>query len=405
VKGTLDYSNYIEWIHNVALSLQDQNEHPNALLDRYAIPIDVPDDPSPRHVLLDIRDLLEAGVYEHWETKEPLDIEDLSNDVDSDTFTVRANGTDYEVKIRFNSQRQRYQFASDMLNNAYRPTPGHLDRYQRGLVSYLNVSQAFRVVPNAKWTIYAHSKFYRPRRSFGRSDAERRLELLNIFSPVEALRNVDSEKGSNGSATPDGWPESSVFHVIDSHGRNPEEHNDALASALKGMDILVCDDIQNEVADFIAASTVDQRVVLLHAKAGSQRLSASAFQDVCGQVVKNLESLIPYYDYRPPNLGRWEQPWVRRKGDDYVEYRIRKGRGPAKDLWETIRDITLNPTSTREVWIVYGKGFSLRFFEEQVGRNDPVPEAVNLVYLLQSTWAAVASIGARFRIFCLEEDG
>jgi hypothetical protein len=120
--------------------------------------------------------------------------------------------------------------------------------------------------------------------------------------------------------------------------------------------------------------------------------------------VKNLEPLIPYYDYRPPNLERWEQPW-RRKGGEYVEKRIRKGEANAQDLWETIRDITLNPMATREVWIVYGHGFSFKKFKEQVGRDDPVPQAVNLVYLLQSTWSAVASIGAQFRIFCPKEDG
>lgn len=168
------------------------------------------------------------------------------------------------------------------------------------------------------------------------------------------------------------------------------------------MDILICDDLQKEVADFIAASRSEKRVVLIHAKASDGELSASAFQDVCGQAVKNLEILNPSQDRKPPNLDMWDGSWVRAWPEE-VERRIRKGKGKAQDLWVEMHDIIRNPAATREVWIVYGKGFSLKTLKEEQQNDDPRPEAIQLLYLLQSTWASVASIGAHFRIFCPKE--
>ena len=46
---------------------------------------------------------------------------------------------------------------------------------------------------------------------------------------------------------------------------------------------------------------------------------------------------------------------------------------------------------------------ALEMLKEEQQSKKPRPEAIQLLYLLQSTLASVASIGARFRIFCPEE--
>ena len=395
-----NYDGYIRWVRKVANSLDNDGVKPNTLLDRYAVHIGVPEDPTPRHILLDLDDMLEAEAYQHVQEGELLEVEELSGEVRDHFFALCANRDYYNIRVSFDPRTTTYRLTCSDLDNAYTLREGHGDRFQRGITAHLNITQSFRVVPNAEWTIYAHSKFYKPRRSFGGTDDSGRLELLNIFEPMAALGNVYSEKGPEGSATKDGWHPSSVFHVIDSRGTQADQgYDDSLARALEGTDILICDDLQKEVADFIAASCKEQRVVFMHAKADPKVLSASAFHDVCAQALKNLEPLNPYYNWTPPNLSLWEKPW-RRSGQEYVEQRIRKGEGTAQELWKAIRNIIRNPAAIREVWIVYGKGFSLNKLREEQLKDNPLPEAVQLLYLLQSTWASLASLNVRFRIFC-----
>src|SRR5690606_35605237 len=127
------------------------------------------------------------------------------------------------------------------------------------------------------WTIYVRGQFYRPRH-----ELDDRLALLEVFSPVCELAEVTTEKGAIGSATAAGWAEGSVFHLIDNGGVLDEV--DAISTELRDllapMDLLVCDDLQGEVADFIAADSANGRIAFIHAKAGDQPFSASAFHDV-----------------------------------------------------------------------------------------------------------------------------
>jgi hypothetical protein len=55
-------------------------------------------------------------------------------------------------------------------------------------------------------------------------------------------------------------------------------------------DVLLCDDLGYEWADFIAVNSVSSppTVSFYHAKHGEESLSASAFQDSVGQAIKNL---------------------------------------------------------------------------------------------------------------------
>jgi hypothetical protein len=52
---------------------------------------------------------------------------------------------------------------------------------------------------------------------------------------------------------------------------------------------------------------------------------------------------------------------------------------PLRPFGRRIRNVLLDPQATREVWLVLGQGLSIQ-----------------LLYLLQSTWSSVSSLGARF---------
>src|SRR5207247_1379503 len=99
------------------------------------------------------------------------------------------------------------------------------------------------------------------------------------------------------------WPESSCgYHAIKRFVCIIQ-----VEAELREMDIVICDDMQAELADFIVADTRHRRVAFIHAKAFAAPvyLSASALSVVCAQAVKNLEYLHPYTVRVPENVERW----------------------------------------------------------------------------------------------------
>lgn len=171
-----------------------------------------------------------------------------------------------------------------------------------------------------------------------------------------------------------------------------------LQRELSSFDIVVCDDWgRAESGDFLCACTATGRVVWIHAKYKGTGKSASAFQDVTSQAIKNLHILQPFSSRRPLNQHRWNDPW---KGASIGQTnRIRKGVGDGDACWGEIRSLIQKPDTQREVWIVLGKTIKQAWLRGEFLKADPDPEAVQLFYLLQSTWTAVSSIGARLRIF------
>lgn len=75
---------------------------------------------------------------------------------------------------------------------------------------------------------------------------------------------------------------------------------------------IVYDDLNTEIADFIAIS--EQKIALIHCKYSSSKLSASAFQDVVGQALKNL-SYLSANNVESNNghiikhIDRWDTTW------------------------------------------------------------------------------------------------
>lgn len=377
------------------------------VFERFAVGVGPPPDTRPRHLLLDIVELVAANAFKSL-TGAELRIDDLAVPVDNNgKCTIVANDTPYEVSVTYDGARQRYRLSADDLDGAY--TRGDsTDRFRRGLLQNLNVEQSFRVVPGAGWTIYAHGHFVQPATGVGKS-AKKALDLMRVLTAVPALAATTSEKGEAGSASlKDGWSASSVFGVVDRCANQAGAPVDAgeLTNAMAGLDIIVCDDMQDETADFVCANSSKGRVVMIHAKHNDSKRSASAFHDVCSQAVKNLRLLVPFGTAPPANLDLWDDPWnaylPKKKAWIGDVKRIRRGKTKGKQSWASIQELLRAPDTEREVWIVLGKTLSISWLRGQQSKDKPEPEAVQMFYLLQSTWASVSSVGAKLRIFASE---
>lgn len=396
-----NYTEYVKWLNTIAQEL-DRSVESLSVFERFAHHSSPPAKPAPRNILLDL-----DGVAEdfHFEDDNKRTIvfasDDLCHEVDNGQFTWRVAGKDYVVRVRFDGARERYVLESPALENLFIRMG---DRgSEESVVAYLNRHQAFRIVPESSGCIYAHDRFYKPRHPLHGRSRNRQIDLLQILHPVPVLADAHSEKGRKNTANITGWERGSIFELIERSAnatRSLKGHEGL--NGLSGVDVLVCDDLNKETADFIAFRDSPREVIFIHAKDGEgSSLSATAFQEVCGQAVKNLDPLVAYSDALPRNLSGWDKVWTNGVAGT-VDSRIRRGTtyGKGAEIWKKIRAGIRDPNTVRQVWIVLGQGFSRGLFEAERNRSDPKPETIQILYLLQSTWNAVGAIGAQLKIFC-----
>jgi hypothetical protein len=86
----------------------------------------------------------------------------------------------------------------------------------------------------------------------------------------------------------------------------------------------------------------------------------------------------------------------------FVDRRIRlpDGADDPVALWNSILRVIRSPASSREVWLFLGNGLSKKALTDALASPPLEPQVVQIVYQLQSTWSAVSSMGAKFRVFC-----
>ena len=395
--GMLEFDDYIDWLGSVASSLSDHTARTLPVFERYAEVIDRPASVTPTNILLDIPGQLFETISD--DGQEWLEIPDLCQDVKNGTFDCIANGISYEVRVAWDGVRNRYNLSCPQLDERFSMADATAVRGAGSLISYLNDEQAFRVIPaspNGDYCIYTGRLFCRPRLPLGGRAASASLDLLELVSGVEALSRISSEKGHRHSATGDGWAPGSLFHLIDTLGAGT-----SMDAELHGVDLLICDDMGTESADFLALDSTRGRVIALHLKAfpTAKKISASALHEISSQALKNLGYLQPYVRDEPSNVRRWSGRWDG-GAIGRVDRRIRKGQAATgRGAWTQFRSALRDPKTSREVWLVLGQGPSKKLLLKECRQREPKAELIQMLYSLQSTWTSVASLGARLRIF------
>jgi len=384
---------YLNWLSGLQ-EIIDGDGEALRVFNRYALQIEEPEDPEPRSILLDLKEVMSAYVCADGDERQPVRIADTCVDVRDWKFCITANEKPVEVAISF--RNGKYRLESPDLCARYIPTSG---AYPKKVVSYLNQAQAFRVLPSSFGSIYVHGQFYKPRMKVGSDFDPSSYSLGHCFVTDNAIGSCGNEKGDTDYyKTPtDDWDPDSLFGMISRCGAGT-----GVRDEFGEPDILVCDDMGTEIADFVMCKLAKPRVVFIHAKAQPQpsSVSASALHDVCAQAVKNLGYLSMYTDDRPSKLGSWDDAW----SDGKVQPRIRRSEAndTAASVWEKIRAVVNNPTADKEVWLFMGNILSRRAFEEELAKDHPAPYCIQAAYLLHGTMAQVASVGAKLRIFCRE---
>lgn len=396
VSGDVSLDALLDWIDRVdEVLVADEGGAPTDTFVRFATQSRAPSDPNPLNILLDLTEVEDRLVFVGGKGPtgaKTVEFDDLCFPVEDGVFHPTVNGLAVGVALAFDARKSRYTLRCEELHELVGVRSPRHGGLEESLVTYLNREQAFRVVVGDGRTIYAHSRFYRPRIPLG-GPQRGRLDLLRVLHPVAGLAAIETEKGRHTVGDGEGWEEASVFGLLDRLGEGTELH-----THMKDADILVCDDMNKEVADFILGSEARPTIALIHAKAGiGQRRSASVFQELTAQALKNLEYISPYLNRRPPNYERWGKPW-RSKGR-VVKKRVRKGKDK-RDAWDRISRLIRDPSANREVWLVLAGGFEIGAFEKRIAGQAQPPEDVQVLYLLSALWSGVSAVGARLKIFC-----
>ncbi len=260
-----------------------------------------------------------------------------------------------------------------------------------GLVTYLNNhDELFTVALEQPEIFYTSQSFYR----LDYSHAEARL--ASMLTPVHALATITSEKGKPGKKKTE-WDASSIFHMIDSLGNAGLIHRN-----FGTPELVLCDDLGTESADFVCANFTDRKIAFIHAKDGDDHsVSASALHIIVAQAQKNL-SLISRGGSVPKHIERWnrEAKWAK---TSIRRWRLGAKSLPTKlDLWNKIRsEILDHPDGKKEVWLVLGRTLDKAALLDQLQtpahRNAITGQVVHLLSLLQ---ANCAQLGVVLRVFC-----
>lgn len=170
--------------------------------------------------------------------------------------------------------------------------------------------------------------------------------------------------------------------------------------------------MQTEICDFLAISTMNSTCIFIHCKHGKNKLSASDFQDVCGQVVKNLKYLIntnfnelSHWDI---HSKRWEESWRNTPRGFLKQWNVDrlviKPQGKnVSDFTELFKSIISSPLGKKEVWIVQG-GLSKKQLKQQLllQATEQKEQISQIMWILENTKYSLSSIGVELKVFCQE---
>jgi hypothetical protein len=204
------------------------------------------------------------------------------------------------------------------------------------------------------------------------------------------LNCVTSEKGTF-SPENTAFDTNSVFGALVGHvARNDE--------------VLVCDDLGDEWADFIGINGSHQpkTISFYHAKHGDPSLRASALHIVVSQAIKNLSRINLAHEDVLPKLQKWAAPY---ENQNVVTSMPRIIKGDEAMLLAKITDAISSPDSIRRVFIITSSlsriQLEQRFAAFRAGEA-PEPHFVQLYQLLMSYFSACSEIGAYAYVVCRE---
>lgn len=382
---------FISWTKEISDSFKCDNV--NSYFRRYAqlaYEINNKED-YPTSILIDTT-YVKSIYYGECEDKK-LTFEQLFFEIIHNKFYIVIDGKEIECEVKIKSKKRGVKVEIKIeKNNFFIKIEEESVEKKIPLEKYINSN--FKLMFNNN-LIYIHGQLYEINPNYYNIDIEN-TSLGNRIIGVNKLEDVDNEKEGNYFKDSKHkmedysyWNEKSVFGVlVDNYLKEHDEFT-----------YYVCDDLDTEIADFIAINENTNKIALIHAKCKNSKLSASAFQDVIGQAIKNL----PYLSAVNPELNntyvkkhikRWDGNWNKSKIP-----RLSTKNITGEKFWSMYRKILEAPSRKLEVWI-FGDLMSYKSLKENLKSSNPTEETKQIMWLLSTTDEALSNLGITMKIFC-----
>lgn len=249
---------------------------------------------------------------------------------------------------------------------------------------YVDQNNLFTVLFTDFAVVYLEGSLYRDPSISGGGEA-----FLAHFRSDRILSAVTSEKGSF-SANQLSFDVDSVFGALINRIAADDE-------------VLICDDLGDEWADFIGVCATSQpkTISFYHAKHGDVSLSASAFHIAVGQAIKNLGRMYLNQSVIAGKLNKWSSTY----NADGVATSIPRTANGANALQQNIGKVASSPDSIRRVFIVtssLSRAQLVTAFEDIRKGFPPKAYFVQMYWLLNSFFSACVEVGAFPYVICRE---
>lgn len=209
--------------------------------------------------------------------------------------------------------------------------------------------------------------------------------ILSILYPINEIKNVMNEKGDGYDTTSSNFKNNSMFYLVEKNLFNDAE-------------FLLCDDLGNEWADYIAIK--GNSISYIHCKCndGNETLSASKFQEVIGQAIKNIGNMNPDDYTIQKKMISMNDKW---NGTNINKCRI----GTPLDYERLYKKMRYNPNKVQEICLAvnYLSKSDLTKAFDKIKNNQALKQKNNvlqLAWLLSGFISTCKEADINCRIFC-----
>lgn len=408
---------YIAWTERAASDFNDGGRKRSEVFGRYADIIEVisNEDANPVSILLDpsldeLGDDEAAGAA--WVLQAGIDYFDLAADVDAGTgeFTILIGEQEVACSVEFLPKTGKYRITSPDLDQLAQPP--EVDDREQGLTltQRLNKAQAFRILVNLDGVVYSEGNFFRPKINWVQDGNSK--PVLEYMHAAASLDSVESEKGENFYyASLQDWHRKSIFGIFaatcDGAGAAAGIDDDDLTSAIASIPVWLCDDDNREVSDFIGLDPVAKRIVLVHAKVGSQGPRGRGFNvDGLQEVGRQALASLGFISRGQPSPVWTPDRWTEnvQANTKALEGRNRIFRNPddlsAAELNALLCASCANPSFNREIWIVGGKMTRRQVLVEGLDNQPWDKRLWQFLMHWDAMQTACARANTRLRFYC-----
>lgn len=398
-RRTFDLTNFVSWAEGVAHILNSQVSSSD-LFRRYMPTCAPPANPVPQTISLDF-DRLDLGLV--LEDGTQCTLKSSSSTIQTATtknqvtytcsFAVEGSsvtGGLISLNLEYNQAKRCFWFTKGDGPSVRVSFEGDQNS-SKSLMEFLNQRQDIVLIGlRGGEIVYQGRQFYRIDYSYAEE------VLLGLIHQPSHVPTCSSEKGTKAqiaaaqSSRAITFPDRSVFRAI---------ANQQLDLPFRD-ELLICDDLGSECADFVAANFRDAQLALIHAKnGGGAKISASAFHEVAAQAMKNLVYLTRNSEI-PKGIGSWRRDGKWNSTGVPRMYRVPAGMPSGKTLWEKIKSDIVG-TSNPGLYVVLATTgcCDLQALKAAVkDRDKRTPEVAQLLYLLDGLNGYARQLGARLLV-------